>query len=116
MTRLDHYLYRRALKGGLLGLGCLLFSASPGADQHWHSLHDDVQRGDVVPLENILDWLDAHYIGDVLEVEVERDDGEVEYEIKLLGERGQIVEFEFDGHTGQLMEIEGVHIDAMRRP
>lgn len=81
----------------------------------WESLHGEVRRGEVVSLETILDWLEAHYIGDVLEVEVERDSGYVEYEIKLLGPQGQVVEFEFDGISGQLMSIEGVRINEMRR-
>lgn len=109
------YLPQRALKGPLAFLLVVLLSTPLAAAPLWQSLHSDVQRGDIVPLESILDWLEAHYRGEVLEVEVERDAGEVEYEIKLLGEQGQIVEFEFDGRTGQLMEIEGLRIDAMRR-
>ncbi|RUR41416.1 hypothetical protein ELY40_15080 [Vreelandella populi] len=85
-------------------------------DQHWETLYGEVRRGDVVSLETILDWLEAHYIGEVLEVEVERENGYVEYEIKMLGPQNQVVEFEFDGHSGQLMAIEGVRINEMRRP
>ena len=29
-------------------------------DQPWEALHCEVQRGDVVPLESILDWLEAN--------------------------------------------------------
>jgi|TARA_R110000751_G_scaffold32712_1_gene81959 uncharacterized membrane protein YkoI len=93
----------------------LLLAGSAVGDQPWESLHGEVGRGEVVPLDTILDWLEAHYIGDVLEVEVEREGGYVEYEIKLLGPQGQVVEFEFDGHNGQLMSIEGVRINDMRR-
>ena len=93
----------------------LLLAGGAVGDQSWESLHGEVSRGEVVPLDTILDWLEERYIGEVLEVEVERDDGEVEYEIKLLGPQGQVVEFEFDGHSGQLMSIEGVRIDDMRR-
>ena len=93
----------------------LLLVGSAVGDQHWESLHGEVRRGEVVPLDSILDWLEAHYIGEVLEVEVEREGGSVEYEIKLLGPQGQVVEFEFDGHNGQLMSIEGVRINDMRR-
>lgn len=100
------------LMGVLLAI--LLVGSAVG-DQSWESLHGEVRRGEVVPLETILDWLEAHYIGDVLEVEVERESGYVEYEIKLLGPQGQVVEFEFDGNTGQLMSIEGVRINDMRR-
>ncbi|MFB9869287.1 PepSY domain-containing protein [Vreelandella sulfidaeris] len=93
----------------------LLLAGGAVGDQSWESLHGEVSRGEVVPLDTILDWLEARYIGEVLEVEVEREGGYVEYEIKLLGPQGQVVEFEFDGHNGQLMSIEGVRIDAMRR-
>ncbi|HCR96912.1 MAG TPA: hypothetical protein DIW40_05205 [Halomonas sp.] len=100
--------------GGAL-LAAILIGSAVG-DQHWETLHSEVRRGEVVPLETILDWLEANYLGDVLEVEVEREQGLVEYEIKLLGPQGQVVEFEFDGHNGQLMKIEGVRINEMRRP
>jgi len=93
----------------------MLVAGSAVGDQHWGALHGEVRRGEVVPLETILDWLEAHYLGDVLEVEVEREGGYVEYEIKLLGPQGQVVEFEFDGHNGQLMSIEGIRINDMRR-
>lgn len=93
----------------------IALAGSAIGDQHWEALHSEVQRGAVVPLESILDWLEANYIGEVIEVELEREDGHVEYEIKLLGAQNQVVEFEFDGHSGQLMKIEGVRINEMRR-
>ncbi|RUR31044.1 hypothetical protein ELY33_08655 [Vreelandella andesensis] len=93
----------------------IALAGSAIGDQPWEALHSEVRRGEVVSLESILDWLEANYIGEVLEVEIEREDGHVEYEIKLLGAQNQVVEFEFDGHTGQLMKIEGVRINEMRR-
>ncbi|EHJ93945.1 PepSY domain-containing protein [Vreelandella boliviensis] len=108
--------FQRGTRRNATGLALvLLLVGSAVGDQHWESLHGEVRRGEVVPLDSILDWLEAHYIGEVLEVEVEREGGYVEYEIKLLGPQGQIVEFEFDGHNGQLMSIEGVRINDMRR-
>lgn len=68
----------------------LLLAGSAVGDQHWEPLHGEVRRGEVVPLDTILDWLEAHYRGEVLEVEVEREGGYVEYEIKLLGPRGKL--------------------------
>ncbi|RUR29022.1 PepSY domain-containing protein [Vreelandella nanhaiensis] len=114
-----HCLPRRSLGAGLLALALsasVVLSGSAVGDQHWEALHGEVRRGNVVPLETILDWLEAHYIGEVLEVEVERENGYVEYEIKMLGPQNQVVEFEFDGQSGQLMTIEGVRINEMRRP
>ncbi|WP_249975352.1 PepSY domain-containing protein [Vreelandella olivaria] len=103
---------RQLLLGAIL---VTVLSGSAIGDQPWEPLHGEVRRGDVVPLETILDWLEENYHGDVLEVEIERENGLVEYEIKLLGPQGQVVEFEFDGHSGQLMKIEGVRINEMRR-
>lgn len=108
-------LRRAVLPVVLAGLLAVLMASSAVGDQPWEALHGEVSRGEVVPLDTILDWLEVHYIGDVLEVEVEREGGYVEYEIKLLGPQGQVVEFEFDGHNGQLMSIEGVRINDMQR-
>lgn len=99
----------------VVAMFAIALAGSAIGDQPWEALHREVQRGDVVPLESILDWLEANYIGEVIEVEVEREDGHVEYEIKMLGAQNQVVEFEFDGHSGQLMKIEGVRINEMRR-
>jgi hypothetical protein len=108
--------FQRGTRRNVTGLALmLLLVGSAVGDQPWESLHGEVRRGEVVPLDTILDWLEDHYIGEVLEVEVEREGGHVEYEIKLLGPQGQVVEFEFDGHNGQLMSIEGVRINDMRR-
>lgn len=112
MTDILTHLPRRWLLSVLLA--SMLVGSAVG-DQHWEALHNEVRRGEVVSLESILDWLEANYRGEVLEVEVEREDGLVEYEIKLLGDQGQVVEFEFDGRSGQLMKIEGVRINEMRR-
>tara|TARA_R110000824_G_scaffold222202_1_gene409608 strand:- start:27826 stop:28194 length:369 start_codon:yes stop_codon:yes gene_type:complete len=111
-----HCSVQRSARRNVTGLALLLLLVgSAVGDQPWESLHGEVGRGEVVPLDTILDWLETHYIGEVLEVEVEREGGYVEYEIKLLGPQGQVVEFEFDGHNGQLMSIEGVRINDMRR-
>ena len=53
--------------------------------------------------------------GTVLETELERDDGRAIYEIDMLGPQGQMVEFEFDASNGELLGIEGVNIEGMRR-
>ncbi|RCV88390.1 PepSY domain-containing protein [Billgrantia montanilacus] len=99
------------LLSALLGL-----SANPGlADDHWRNLHDAVRSGKLVALPEILDWLEARYKGHVLEVELERDDGRLIYEIEMLGPQGQVVEFEFDAVSGELVGMEGVNIDGMRR-
>ncbi|TDX31423.1 putative membrane protein YkoI [Modicisalibacter xianhensis] len=84
-------------------------------DEDWRDLHDQVQAGRLVSLPSVLDWLEARYEGTVLETELERDDGRAIYEIEMLGPQGQMVEFEFDASNGELLGIEGVNIEGMRR-
>lgn len=81
----------------------------------WKDLHQQVADGHLVGLPQILDWLEAHYEGQVLEVELERDDGEITYEVEMVGPNGQIVEFEFDAVSGDLIGIEGVGIREMQK-
>ncbi|MFG6176875.1 PepSY domain-containing protein [Halomonas sp. THAF12] len=106
----------------LLAAGLLVAALSgPAAsvwaddDETWQSLHEAVRDGRIVPLPEVLDWLEAHYEGQVLEVELDSEDGERRYEIEMLGPQGQLVEFEFDAATGELVGIEGVNIEGMRR-
>lgn len=99
----------------LLLAAALTLSLITLADDHWHDLHDEVRQGRLVALPEILDWLEAHYRGQVLEVELERDDGRPTYEVEMLGPQGQVVEFEFDARSGELVGMEGLKIDAMRR-
>ncbi|MGJ7459045.1 PepSY domain-containing protein [Halomonas sp. MA07-2] len=97
----------------LIALACLPLAAA--GDDDWYDLHERVSRGQLVPMSEILDWLEAHYRGQVLEVELEREKGRLVYEVEMLGPRGQRVEFEFDAASGELTGIEGVGIDDMRR-
>lgn len=97
----------------LLILTCLPPLAA--GDDDWQDLHERVRSGQLVSLPTLLDWLEAHYEGQVLEVELEHEDGRLVYEVEMLGPRGQRVEFEFDAANGQLIGIEGVGINDMRR-
>ncbi len=97
---------------------CLLLGlmAPPlAADGLRPELREAVAEGRIVPLTTILDWLDAHYQGQVIEVELEVHDDELVYEIDLLGPSGQRVAFLFDAATGELRGIRGVNVGEMRR-
>ncbi|MFG6137864.1 MULTISPECIES: PepSY domain-containing protein [Halomonas] len=106
-----------ALAASLLvaALGGPMIGAQGDDDEQWQALHEAVHSGRIVPLTEVLDWLEARYRGQVLEIELDHEDGERRYEIEMLGPQGQVVEFEFDAEDGRLMEIEGVNIEGMRR-
>lgn len=108
-------LFQRLRLATLAALLALPAASTASADEGWHDLHEAVRSGRIVPLPDILDWLEAHYVGQILEVELERDDGRKVYEVEMLGPQGQVVEFEFDAASGELIGMEGVNINDMRR-
>ncbi|WP_110666578.1 PepSY domain-containing protein [Salinicola halophilus] len=102
-----------------LTLSCVNATTTASADgTHWRDLHHEVKSGNLVGLNEIMDWLEARYAGQILEVELEQDagDGRIEYEVEMIGPQGQVVAFEFDARTGELLSIEGVNIQSMRKP
>lgn len=107
----------------LIGCRTLLLAALLGwplavaaADDDWRDLRDEVRQGRLVSLPSVLDWLQARYDGQVLKVDLERDDDATRYDIEMIGPQGQLVAFEFDAASGELLNIEGVNVEAMKRP
>lgn len=62
-----------------------------------------VQAGEVLPLRTLLDRLEKSHPGQVLEVELERDDGRWVYELKLLQAGGRLVKLKVDARSGELL-------------
>ena len=99
---------------------CLLLAPSAPAERDLDAerARQGVEAGRFVSVISILEWLERHYFGHVLEVELETDeDDEVPtYEIEWLTPQNHVVEFEFDARTGALLETEGRGLDEARRP
>jgi uncharacterized membrane protein YkoI len=72
--------------------------------------HDDareaVRRGDALPLSEILRIVRNAEPGDVIEVELEREHGRLEYEIEVLTRTGQVRNVTLDARTGAILETE----------
>jgi uncharacterized membrane protein YkoI len=88
----------------LVVVGTLL--ASPGwADRKGD--HDRaraaVQAGEVMPLPDVLARLQGSHPGQVLELELEREDGRWIYEVKLLQGDGRLLRLELDARTAQVL-------------
>ncbi len=62
-----------------------------------------VQAGEVLPLQTLLERLRRTHPGQVLELELEREDGRWIYEVKLLQADGQLLKLELDAATGQVL-------------
>jgi uncharacterized membrane protein YkoI len=64
-----------------------------------------VEAGQVLPLPTLLERLRRTHPGQVLELELERDDGRWIYEVKLLQANGQLLKLDVDAATAQVLEV-----------
>ena len=79
------------------------------------SLREAVGRNELVSLKSIMDWIEEHYEGQVVEVELENQSGFFSYEVDLLTPAGSKVEFQFDARSGELLSVSGRDIEKARR-
>lgn len=95
----------RALAAALL-LGTLLAPAGAGDDDRrdHERARAAVQAGEVLPLPALLQRLQRTHPGQVLELELEHEDGRWIYEIKLLQPGGQLLKLEVDAATAQVLQ------------
>ncbi|MCU0931537.1 MAG: hypothetical protein MUE43_06980 [Serpentinimonas sp.] len=87
---------------------------APRDDHDW--ARDAVRSGDIRPLTDILQVLERDFLGQVVEIELERSTRSVVYEIELLSPKGHLVELAYDARTGQLVRAEGRGLESARRP
>ncbi len=63
-------------------------------------------RGEILPLDRILAILRRNFPGEIIEIELELDDGALVYEFDILGPDGRLFEVEIAAATGEIIEIE----------
>lgn len=66
-----------------------------------------VQEGRILPLSEILQRIAGKVPGEVLKVELEKDDGAYVYEIEILRPDGKVQEVDVDASSGNILDIEG---------
>lgn len=85
-------------------LATVLASPPVLADSEQDRARAAVQAGKVLPLKTLLERLEREHPGQVLEVELEQDDGRWIYEIKLLQPGGRLVKLELDAASGAVLQ------------
>lgn len=65
-----------------------------------------VLRGDILPLDRILHILRARFEGEIIEIQLELEEGLLTYEFDLISPDGRVYEVEIDAATGTIMEFE----------
>lgn len=91
------------LAAALLGAGP---SPALGGDLDHERAQRARERGEILPLDHILALVRARVGGDVVKVELERDDGIWIYELKVIDARNRLLEIEVDARSGDILEIE----------
>jgi uncharacterized membrane protein YkoI len=65
-----------------------------------------LQKGEIIPLEKILQINYKQMPGRVLEVELEHEKKQLIYEIEVLNDKGVVWEYKINAKTGKILEKE----------
>ena len=91
-------------------LTVLVLAPAASAQRHRDGDHEAARaamaRGEILPLTRILAVVAQETPGNVLEVELDRHDGLIIYEIKILTPAGKVIERHVDARTGALLPEE----------
>ena len=106
----------RSALAALLLSACALPIAWGGSRGDHERAHAAVRAGEVLPLATLLERLQRTHPGQVLELELDREDGRWIYEIKLLQANGQLLRLELDAGTAQVLEVRLARMNHRQPP
>jgi uncharacterized membrane protein YkoI len=84
----------------------LLPLAEGAADSDHERARQALERGEVLPLAEILERVRSQAPGEVIETEFDREGGRWVYELKLIDPQGRVVELEVDAVDGRILRSE----------
>jgi uncharacterized membrane protein YkoI len=67
---------------------------------------DAVARGAILPLADVLARLALTHPGDVIDVEIDDEDGVIVYDLDLVTQNGRLLEIEVNAVTGEVLDVE----------
>jgi hypothetical protein len=88
----------------VLGFGASLAgpAGADGVSDHERA-RAALQAGEILSLQKVLERVQASHPGDVLEVELEREQGRWVYELKLLQRNGALLRLDVDARTAEVL-------------
>lgn len=95
-----------AMVVGMTSLLPVAVAAAAGDRIDQDEARELVQRGEMLPLTELLERHADRTAGHLLDVDLEREHGRLVYEIEVLGSDGRVREFEFDARDGRLLKEE----------
>ena len=101
----------RCLLSGLIAAALLAWVdiglAGDGHGGDHERARQALEAGEVLPLRTIIERVERDYPGQVIEVELEREHGRWEYDIKLLRSGGSLVKLRIDARDGRILGVKG---------
>ncbi|MDP5305756.1 PepSY domain-containing protein [Paracoccus spongiarum] len=67
---------------------------------------DAVARGAFLPMERILTIVSRDHPGELVEIELEQEDGVWEYEVEIVTPQGRLIEVRLQAATGRILRVE----------
>lgn len=96
------------LRRALLLLPLLALAPPARADRRDHEqARAALARGEIRPLAEILTEVEKRWVGQVIETELEHDDGRWVYDLRMLPPSGRIYRLKLDAATGHLLKSRG---------
>ena len=94
-----------------LSVACPVYADGQGSqweddDHSYDRARRAVSRGEVLPIEKILEHVRAQVEGQILEIEFEQEHGRWVYEFKIIDAKGRLLEASFDAQSGKLLYAE----------
>ena len=89
-----------------ISVSAVLAVSQAQADESASVARQLLKEGKIMPLQEILTKAKVIKPGQVIETDLEKDDGRYIYELEILDEQGQVWELELDAQTGEFVELE----------
>ena len=94
----------------LLTLALLIAPVSAGGQAQippdFELARDAVERGEILPLAEVLSRLQESHPGRVIEVELEYSDDRLVYEVELVTGDGRLIEVDMNAATGEIVGMD----------
>jgi len=93
----------------ILSIVLIICSSAATADDDHDQAKQLLDSGDILPLEIILKKVRSIQPGKILDLELEKEDGQIIYEIELLTTSGSVFELKINAKTAELISTEKEH-------
>ncbi len=98
----SHSLIRITLLVGIMTLSPLQATL---ADDDYIEARRLQDSGEILPLQTILKNIRQTFPGKIIEIDLEKEDGFIAYEVEILGKDGVVREIYINAKTGKLLSV-----------